>query len=458
MAPGYTAIADGRGTTDCNGHGTHVAGTAAGAIYGVAKRATVIPVRVLGCNGSGTNSGVIAGVDWVTANHVKPAVANMSLGGAASSALDTAVNNSINRGVTYAVAAGNSSAVACNYSPARVANALTVGATTSADGRSSFSNYGTCLDIFAPGSSITSAWYTGNSATASLNGTSMASPHVAGAAALYLQTNPGAAPSTVRTALVNAATSGRVSNAGTGSPNLLLYSASIGATGPTPTPLPPTATPVAPTPTPRPTATPVGTPVACSERVANGGFESGAVSWTQTSSRSQAQICTGSSCGAPPVAPRTGAWMVWQGGTDGEAGEVRQTISLPAGQAATLTYWYFVDSSDYCGYDYAYTRIIDGSTTIQLRRFSLCTTSETVGWVKDTVSLNSYAGKTVTLVFRTTTDSSFRSSFLVDDISVKSGSSCVTAAGEVETASAPFDVPEGAQPGKPTGPDTAAGR
>ncbi|GAB3248231.1 hypothetical protein GCM10027425_04550 [Alteromonas gracilis] len=227
MTTGYSAINDGRGTNDCNGHGTHVAGTVGGTTYGVAKGVRISPVRVLDCNGSGTNSGVIAGVNWVTSNHSAgaPAVANMSLGGGASSALDTAVANSIADGVTYAVAAGNENQNACNVSPARVTNALTVGSTTSTDARSSFSNFGSCVDIFAPGSSITSAWYTSTTATNTISGTSMASPHVAGAAAQYLQTNPGASPATVNNAIVSSATTGVVTSAGTGSPNRLLYSA-----------------------------------------------------------------------------------------------------------------------------------------------------------------------------------------------------------------------------------------
>ncbi len=209
---------------DCNGHGTHVAGTVGGSTYSVAKSALLRAVRVLNCSGSGTNSGVIAGVDWVTRNHIKPALANMSLGGGASSALDTAVNNSIAAGVTYAVAAGNENQNACNVSPARVAGAITVGSTTSSDARSSFSNFGTCVDIFAPGSSITSAWSTSTTAINTISGTSMASPHVAGAAALYLQGHTSASPSTVRNAMINASTTGRLSNIGTGSPNRLLYS------------------------------------------------------------------------------------------------------------------------------------------------------------------------------------------------------------------------------------------
>jgi subtilisin family serine protease len=208
---------------DCNGHGTHVAGTVGGSTYGVAKSALLRAVRVLDCNGSGSTSGVISGVDWVTQNHINPAVANMSLGGGASSALDTAVNNSINSGVTYAIAAGNSNTDACTQSPARVAAAITVGSTTSTDARSSFSNFGTCVDIFAPGSSITSSWSTSDTATNTISGTSMATPHVTGAAALYKQANPSASPATIRNALVNNATLNHISNVGTGSPNRLLY-------------------------------------------------------------------------------------------------------------------------------------------------------------------------------------------------------------------------------------------
>lgn len=210
---------------DCNGHGTHVAGTIGGSTFGVAKNVLLRAVRVLNCSGSGSNSGVIAGVDWVRLNHTAPAVANMSLGGGISSALDTAVNNLHNANVSISVAAGNSSgANACNFSPARAANAITVGSTTTTDSRSSFSNIGTCLDIFAPGSGILSAWSTSNTATATISGTSMASPHVAGVAALYKQANPSASSTTIRNAIVNNATTNVVTNAGTGSPNRLLYS------------------------------------------------------------------------------------------------------------------------------------------------------------------------------------------------------------------------------------------
>jgi subtilisin family serine protease len=208
---------------DGNGHGTHVAGTIAGSQYGVAKGAKVVGVRVLDNSGSGTTAGVVAGIDWVTANAVKPAVANMSLGGGASTSLDDAVRRSIASGVTYAIAAGNSNVDAGSSSPARVTQAITVGATERTDARASYSNFGSVLDIFAPGSGITSSWGTSDTATNTISGTSMATPHVAGVAARYLQSNPGASPAQVSSALVSAATPNKVTSPGAGSPNRLLF-------------------------------------------------------------------------------------------------------------------------------------------------------------------------------------------------------------------------------------------
>ncbi|GGZ06820.1 S8 family peptidase [Streptomyces poonensis] len=219
---GYDAVDGDTTASDGNGHGTHVATTIAGSTYGVAKKAKIVAVRVLNNSGSGTTAGVIAGVDWVTANHSGPSVANMSLGGGVSTSLDNAVRNSIASGVTYAVAAGNSSTSASSSSPARVSEAITVGATTSTDARASYSNYGSALDIFAPGSSITAGWYTSDTATNTISGTSMATPHVAGAAAVYLAGHTSATPAQVATALVNGATTGKVTSPGSGSPNRLL--------------------------------------------------------------------------------------------------------------------------------------------------------------------------------------------------------------------------------------------
>ncbi|MFF3502819.1 S8 family peptidase [Streptomyces sp. NPDC003247] len=219
---GYDAVDGDTTASDGNGHGTHVATTIAGSTYGVAKKANIVAVRVLNDSGSGTTAGVIAGIDWVTANHSGPSVANLSLGGSASTSLDTAVSNSIASGVTYAIAAGNSSANASSYSPARVAAAITVGATTSTDAKASYSNYGSVLDIFAPGSSITAGWNTSDTATSTISGTSMATPHVAGAAAIYLASHTSATPAQVASALTSGATTGVVTSAGTGSPNRLL--------------------------------------------------------------------------------------------------------------------------------------------------------------------------------------------------------------------------------------------
>jgi aqualysin 1 len=215
--------------SDCNGHGTHVAGTLGGSTYGVAKRVSLVAVRVLDCEGSGTLSGVIDGIDWVTADHAKgtPAVANMSLGGAPSTALDNALTSSLRDGVSYSVAAGNDGGSACGSSPARVQGAITVGATKSNDYRALFSNYGSCLDLFAPGASVRSAWPASDTATQVLSGTSMAAPHAAGTAALYLQRHRKASPATVRGALVEASTKSAVVGPGSGSPDRLLYSRSF---------------------------------------------------------------------------------------------------------------------------------------------------------------------------------------------------------------------------------------
>ncbi|UOY02960.1 S8 family peptidase [Blastococcus sp. PRF04-17] len=227
---GYDAV-DGGSADDCNGHGTHVAGTVGGTKHGVAKDVRLVAVRVLDCRGSGTTAGVIAGVEWVTKHRTSPAVANMSLGGGVSTALDNAVSASIASGVTYAVAAGNGNSRgvpqdACTVSPARVGSALTVGATDKTDAAASFSNYGACVDLFAPGVGITSAWYARKSTTATktISGTSMASPHVAGVAALFLQNAPDASPASVATAITDLTTKDAVPTSATANNDLLFTS------------------------------------------------------------------------------------------------------------------------------------------------------------------------------------------------------------------------------------------
>jgi subtilisin family serine protease len=383
VAAGYTAISDGRGTTDCNGHGTHVAGTVGGTTYGVAKNVTLKPVRVLGCDGSGTNSGVIAGVDWVTGNKSGPAVANMSLGGGVSTALDDAVQRSVNAGVSYAVAAGNDSgANACNGSPSRVASALTVGSTTSTDARSSFSNIGSCLDLFAPGSSITSAWYTGNTATNTISGTSMATPHVAGVAALYLQGNPSATASSVSSAIINSATTGVVTNAGTGSPNRLLYSLlTTGGTEP---------------------------PPATGQLLGNPGFESGNTVWSATSG-----VITSSS--SRPA--RTGSWKAWLNGYGSTSTDsASQTVTIPStATSATLSFWLRIDTAESgsTAYDTLRVQVVADGVTSTLATYSNANASSS--YTQKSFSLTGYKGKSVTVKFLGTEDSSLQTSFVIDD-------------------------------------------
>ncbi|MEY5034698.1 MAG: hypothetical protein RL447_1076, partial [Bacteroidota bacterium] len=234
---GFDAITSGGNANDGNGHGSHVAGTVGGTLYGIAKRVSLVAVKVLGDSGSGTLSGVVAGVDWAAGDHTtKPAVGNMSLGSGFSQTVNDAVKRAVADGIVMVVAAGNNNANAANYSPASTLEAITVGATTSTDARASYSNFGSVLDIFAPGSSITSAWYTSSTATSTISGTSMASPHVAGVAALYLEAYPGSTPAQVQDGLKASATANVVTSPGTGSPNLLLFSGSFsGGGGGTPT-------------------------------------------------------------------------------------------------------------------------------------------------------------------------------------------------------------------------------
>lgn len=224
-AVSYDAVGDGQNGQDCNGHGTHVAGTVGSSTYGVAKGVALRAVRVLNCSGSGTNSGVIAGMNWVASNHAAKAVANMSLGGSYSSSVNSAATNLSSHGVFLAVAAGNSSADACNYSPSSASGTVTVAASTSSDARASYSNYGGCVDLYAPGSSITSTWI--NSGTNTISGTSMATPHVTGVGALYKATYGDAAWSTIRDWLSANATANVISGNVSGTPNKLLYKAAL---------------------------------------------------------------------------------------------------------------------------------------------------------------------------------------------------------------------------------------
>jgi subtilisin family serine protease len=236
---GYTSINDGLGAGDCGGHGTHVAGIVGSRKYGVAKGASLVSVRVYDCAGNGTMSGLLGGIDWVTRNARKPAVANMSMGGASSFTLDQAVQSSIHSGITYVVSAGNYSKDACTISPARVPAAITVGATDESDAQATFSDFGSCVDLYAPGVSILSTYYTSDTASYYLSGTSMAAPFASGAAALYLSANPQASPATVSDALTVSSTVSALRHLGSGSPNRLLFVGGFAAPVTTVTPTPP---------------------------------------------------------------------------------------------------------------------------------------------------------------------------------------------------------------------------
>ena len=468
---GTNTVGDGN-NTDCNGHGTHVAGTIGGSQYGLAKSVRLVAVKVLSCSGSGSFAGITAGIDWVTGNHTSgtPAVANMSLGGTGSNAtMENAVRNSIADGVTYAIASGNSNSDACNFTPARVAEAITVNASDINDARASFSNFGTCTDIFGPGVNITSSWNTNDTATNTISGTSMATPHVAGGAALYLAANPSASPATVQQALKDNATPNVISNPGTGSPNRLLYtlfgatggptvnnpgnrtgtvgvatSLQMSASGGSPpytwsaTGLPPglsintstglisgtptTAGTYTVTVTARDTANRTGSTTftwtinppggGCGspgQKIANPGFESGSASWTATAG----VIGQWGGSGQPP---RSGTWNAWLDGygfthTD----TLSQTVSIPSGCSSyTLSFWLHIDTAEGPGIAY-------DTLTVQLGATTLATYSNlnsAAGYQLRSFNVAGFAGQTVVLKFTGREDFSLQTSFVLDDLAL----------------------------------------
>jgi subtilisin family serine protease len=385
---GFDAV-DGGSADDCHGHGTHVAGTVGGSAYGAAKGVQIVAVRVLDCQGSGTNAQVVGGIDWVTANAIKPAVANMSLGGGGNTSIDNAVANSIASGVTYAIAAGNSNANACNFSPARVGTAITVGATQSNDARSSFSNFGTCLDIFAPGSGITSAWYTSTTATNTISGTSMASPHVAGVAALILSVNPTWSPAQVRNEMVADATSGVVTSPGTGSPNLLLF-VDNGTTPP-----PPGTTVFSDTfeTSLGWTTNPNGTDTATTGQWQRGdpaATSSGVTLQLGTTTSGSNDLVTGASAGTS-----AGSFDV-----DGGVTTIQSpAITLPSSGTLTLTFsWYLAHLNNSSSADFFRCTVVAGSASTVFQQLGAAT-NRAGSWATATVNLSGFAGQTLRLRF-----------------------------------------------------------
>ncbi|PKZ42108.1 serine protease [Kytococcus schroeteri] len=388
VSGGASAINDGMGTNDCQGHGTHVAGTVGGETYGVAKDVKLVPLRVLGCDGSGPTAGIIAAMDWVAQKHTGPSVANMSLGGYADAATDAAVARLTASGVVTVVAAGNEQQNACNVSPARASSAITVGSTDRTDSLSWFSNWGSCVDILAPGSDITSAWKDSDTATNTISGTSMASPHVAGAAALYLQENPTASVSQVTNALKSSATPNTITNV-QGSPNLMLNTtALLGNDTTTPDPDPVTGV------------------------VVNGDFEAGATGWTGDTW----------AIGNDGYTASSGSNKLWLGG-EGYAvtHTVDQTLTIPAG-ATALDYKLRIDSREFSGsprYDSMKVQLLSPSGTVLKTLATYGNDNENTSYAARSNSLSGYAGQKVTLRFTATEDNSSRTSFLVDDVAVR---------------------------------------
>jgi len=466
---GFDAVDGSLPAADCHGHGTHVSGTVGGSTYGVAKGVTLVAVRVLDCTGSGSNSGVIAGVNFAASDHIagQPAVANMSLGGGISQALDDAVNAAIADGITFGIAAGNSNTNACNSSPARVANAITVGSTTTTDARSSFSNFGTCVDVFAPGSSITSSWDTSDTATNTISGTSMATPHVVGAAALYLETNPTASPATVWGALRDNSTLNHVSNPGTGSPNRLLYTGFIGGGGGTPAPtisgFSPTSGPVGTvvtvtgtnlsgassvtfnnqaasfsvitstqinatvpncsssgqvrvttaggTATSSGSFTVTGCGGATSQLLLNPGFESGNVSWTITPAVIDNSLSP---------APHSGAWKAWLDGygTSHTDFAYQQVTIPPTATSATLEFWLRISTSETTSttaFDTLNVQILNSSGSLLSTLATYSNLNASASYSLKSFDVTAFKGQTIRVRFLGVEDFSLATSFLVDD-------------------------------------------
>lgn len=385
VTTGFSSIRDGRGTKDCMGHGSHVAGTVGGTKYGVAPAVSLVPVRVLDCGGFGSWNSILKGVEWVAKHHAAhpgPAVANMSLGGRGKGAfaINQAVTAAIKGGVTFVVAAGNEYGEACDFSPARTPLAITVGATNRYDRKADFSNYGECVDLFAPGVKVTSVSIRSRWASETHDGTSMASPHVAGTAALYLEANPAATPADVTEAVVGHATWGVVTDRGKASPNRLLYANFLATTPPE------------------------------GNLLANPGFETGDAVWK----------ATGDVIRFDSDRQRTGAWTACLGGRRaGRAHSLAQTVTLPEG-GSTLSFWLSIRTSEAPatgGSDTLSLEVVPGGgEAVELAGYSDLDAS--VDFVQTSFDLSAYAGQTVQLRFTSAEDDTLRTSFCIDDTAI----------------------------------------
>lgn len=367
---------------DCDGHGTHVAGTIASRSYGVAKSVNIYTVRVLDCNGSGPTSSIIAGIDWVTENYVRPAVVNMSLGGGPSEAEDDAVRRSIAAGVTYVVAAGNENQDAINRSPARVSEAITVGATDKNDVAADFSNFGSGVDVFAPGVDVISTWNTSDTATNTISGTSMATPHVVGAVALYLHDHPSASPQEVEQAIVNNAVP-RTSNPGPNTTTLLLNIVSNNNNN-------------------------------NFELITNGGFESGKEPWQ----------FAGNAGGVSTGTPHNGESYALLGINDNVSGIMYQNLFIPSDASqANLSFWVNISTKEASSkaYDTLYVSIYDYDTKKYVETLALYTNADSNSNYEQSpvFDLSGYRNRNIALVFSVENDSSDPTRFRIDDVSLR---------------------------------------
>lgn len=405
VAPGFTSVADSLGTDDCNGHGTHVAGLVGGTSYGAAKAATLVPVRVLDCSGAGTTSSVLAGLDWILSDHTTsgtPAVVNMSLAGPGSTALDNQVNQLFLAGITPVVAAGNSTVDACTVSPARVPNAITVGASNILDQKAPYSNFGACVDLFAPGSGVTSDWNTSPTAFAQSSGTSESAPLVAGIAAAWLSKYPSASPAAISQSVISSATLDALSGLDLASPNRLLF-AGVGALD--------------------------TTTLSALQLLSDPGFDQGNTFWSS-------DICTViNQTGCPPddsllsgvvtvmsYTGHSGKSHASLGGRTRSASVLSEAITVPTGpRRAELDFYLMIDARGQTrtAVDFLTVEIRDRSGVLLETLASFSNLDASATYKQHRVDLTKYKGATIRFAFVSTANHGQPTYFLLDDVSAQ---------------------------------------